>query len=72
MLRREYLSSGVNVLTNIKKISDTTQANFFQLNLSQIRGKRGKESCRGDFSSASNPLKRWLANGVLKQDLLDA
>ena len=25
-----------------------------------------------DFSIVSNPLTRWLPNGVLKQDLLEA
>ena len=34
----------------------------------------GKEENSGavDFGSVSNPLTRWLPNGVLKQDLLDA
>ena len=71
-MRREYLSSGVNVLTNSKKNSDLTKADFFQLNLSRIRGKRGKYGCGANFGSVSNPLTRWLTNGVLKQDLLDA
>ena len=31
ILRREYLSSGVNVLTNSLKISDLTKADIFQL-----------------------------------------
>ena len=72
ILRREYLSSGVNVLTNSVKISDVTKAAFFQLNIFRILGKREKSWCRVDFSSVSNPLTRWLPNGVLKQDLLDA
>ena len=42
ILRREYLSSGLNVLTNSLKISDVTKADSFQLNLSRIRGKIGK------------------------------
>ena len=33
--------SSVNVLTNIPNILDLTKADFFQLNLSQIRGKIG-------------------------------
>ena len=70
--RREYLSSGVNVLTNNLKISDVTNADIFQLNLYRIHLKIGKQWCRADFSSDSNPLTRWLPNGVLKQDLLDA
>ena len=39
IMRREYLSSEVNVLTNSLKISDVTKADFFQLNLSRIHGK---------------------------------
>ena len=38
-MRREYLSSGVNVLTYTLKISDVTKADFFQLSLSRIHGK---------------------------------
>ena len=38
----EYLSSGVNVLSNSNKIWDVTKAEIFQLNLSRIRGKIGK------------------------------
>ena len=72
MLQREYLSSGVNVLTNSLEISDVTKADILQLNLSPIHGKIGKYLCRADFSSISNPLTRWLPNGVLKQDPLDA
>ena len=33
MLSREYLSSVVNVLTNSRKISDQTEADFFALSL---------------------------------------
>ena len=40
-LQREYLLSAVNVLTNSLKISDQTNADFFQLNISQINGKIG-------------------------------
>ena len=41
MLREEYLSSVVNVLTNSVKISDQTIADFVQLNLPQIQEKLG-------------------------------
>ena len=41
-MQREYLSSGVNVLSNSKKISNVTKVDIFQLNLSRIRGKIGK------------------------------
>ena len=41
-MQQEYLSSGVNVLSNSKKISDVTKADIFQLNLTRIEGKIGK------------------------------
>ena len=71
-MQREYLSSGVNVLSNSKKISYVTKEDIFQLNLTRIGGKIGKEWCRANFSSVSNPLTRWLMNVLLKQHLLDA
>ena len=37
----EYLLWAVNVLTNSVKISDQTNADFFQLNISQMHGKIG-------------------------------
>ena len=40
-LQREYLLSAVNVLTNSLKISDQTNADFFQLNISIMHGKIG-------------------------------
>ena len=39
MLRWEYLSSVVNVLTNSVKISDQTKADFVQLDLPRIHEK---------------------------------
>ena len=72
ILRREYLTSGVNVLTNNLKISDVTKADFFELNLSRIHGKIEKELYGANSDNVSKPLIRWLTNGVLKQDLLDA
>ena len=40
-LPREYLSSGVNVLTNGLKISDITKKDFFQLKFSLSIKKLG-------------------------------
>ena len=40
-LQREYMLWAVNVLTNSVKISDQTNADFFQLNISQMHGKIG-------------------------------
>ena len=41
ILRQEYMYSAVNELTNSPNILDLTEADFFQLNLSQIHGKIG-------------------------------
>ena len=40
-MEREYLLLAVNVLTNSVKISDQTNADFFQLNISQMHGNIG-------------------------------
>ena len=40
-LQREYMLSAVNVLTNSLKISYQTNADFFQLNISQMHRKMG-------------------------------
>ena len=40
ILRREYVYSAVNVFTNRPNILDLTKADIFQLNLSQIHGKK--------------------------------
>ena len=40
-LQQEYLFWAVNVLTNSIKISDQTNADFFQLNISPMHGKIG-------------------------------
>ena len=41
MLRREYLSPVVNLLTNSVKISNQTKADFIQVDLPQIHEKIG-------------------------------
>ena len=41
MIRLEYLSSVINVLTNSVKILDQNKAGFAQLNLPQIHEKIG-------------------------------
>ena len=40
-LQREYLLWAVNVLTNSVKISDQTNADFFQLNIWQMHAEIG-------------------------------
>ena len=38
-LQREHLLSGVNDLTNSLKITNQTNKDFFQFNISQVHGK---------------------------------
>ena len=56
LLRREYLSLGVNMLTNSFKIWDTTEKEFFELKFFQNDRKIWKNYCREDFSSVSDSL----------------
>ena len=40
-MQHEYFLSAVNMLTDSLKISDQINADFFQLNISQMHGKMG-------------------------------
>ena len=42
ILRQEYLSSAVNVLADSLKVYDQSKAVFFQLNLPENHGEKGK------------------------------
>ena len=69
----EYLSSGVNMLTNSLKISDTTKTEFFELIFFQSDQKIWQKYCRADLSSDSdplNPLTCWLSISVLTRGFL--
>ena len=55
-IEREYLSSGVNMLTNSLKISDTTKTEFLQLIFFQTDQKLRLKSCRANLSSLSDAL----------------
>ena len=52
----EYLSSGLNMLINSLKISDTTKTEFFELISFQIDYKKWQKYSLADLSSLSNPL----------------
>ena len=60
LLLREYLSSGVNVLTNGLKIFDSTNTDIFELIFSQSDVKDRQNYCRADFSNVWDPLTCWL------------
>ena len=61
---------GVNVLKHSPIISDLTERDFFQLNLSDISRKLGEKRCRAGLGSVWELLTCWLRKGVLKQELL--
>ena len=61
----EYLSLGVNMLTNSLKISETTKTQFFELIFFQSDQRIWQKYCRGDLSNLSDPLTFWLSLSVL-------
>ena len=68
--QREYWSSGVNMLTNSLKMSDTSKTEFFELILFQGAQEIWQKYCRADLSSFSVHLTRWLSISVLKRGFL--
>ena len=58
---REYLSSGVNMLTNNLKIIDTTKKEFSEIILFQSDQKLWEKHCCGDLASVPNTLTCWLS-----------
>ena len=64
---REYLSSGVNMLTNSLKISDTTKTEFFELVFFQSDQKIWENYRQADLSCVSDPLTCWLSRSFLTQ-----
>ena len=70
---REYLSLGVNMLTNNLKISDTTETQFFELISFQSDRKIYRKYCCADLRSDSDPLDPltcWLSISVLTRGFL--
>ena len=55
-IEREYLSSGVHMLTNSLKILDTTKAEFFELIFFLNDKKIWHKFCRADLRSVSDTL----------------
>ena len=61
----QYLSLGVNTLTNSLKSSDTTKEEFFELLFFQSDQKIWQKYCCEALSSVSDPLTCWLSISVL-------
>ena len=61
------MSSGVNMLRNSLKISDTTKTEFAEVVLFQIDEKIWQKYHRVDLSSLSNTLTCWLSIRVWDQ-----
>ena len=56
LLRREYLWSAVNMLTNIFKTLHVTNRDFSQLNCLHSDQQIWQKWCRSDFNSVWSPL----------------
>ena len=70
LFSREYLSSGVNMLTNGLKVLDTIKTNIYKLKFSQGDGKVRQNYYPAHLGSACNTLTFSLSYGVLKCDSL--
>ena len=71
LLRREYLSSAVNRLTNSPKILHITQTDFFNLNCFHSDQWVRQRYCRSDFNSVSVRLPCYLWQGRLTEEFLE-
>ena len=58
---RNYLSSGVSMLRNSLKISDTTKKKIFKVNFFQIDQRIWQSYCCEDFSIVLETLTCWLS-----------
>ena len=68
VLRKEYLSFSVNVLTNSLKISYLTKSDYFQLNYLHSDQWIWQKCCCWDWSSVLARLPRCLLRSPLKWD----
>ena len=66
----EDRSSGVNMLTNSFKISDTTEKEILELIFFQRDRETWQKYCRGDVSGVSDTLICWLSISVLRRGFL--
>ena len=71
LLRREYFSSTVNVLTSSLKILPITKRDFSLLSCLHSYQKICQSSCRSDSDSVWHRLPSSLWKGPPKQDFLD-
>ena len=62
--------SGINMLTNSLKISDTTKTEFFELKFFQGDQKIWQNYFRLDFSSVLDSLACWLSVSFLTGEFL--
>ena len=70
LLRREYLSSAVNELTNSSKILHITKRDFFQLIFLHTDQEIIKTCCHAHFNNFWDCLPCCLSKGVLQEDFL--
>ena len=69
-LEREYLSSGVNMLTNSLKILDTIKTEFFELIFFLNDQKLWQKFCHADLIIVSDPWTFWLSISVVTRCFL--
>ena len=65
------MSSGVNMLTNSLKISDSKKADIFELISFQSDQNISQKYSRADLISLSDTLICWLSISVLTRDFFD-
>ena len=70
LLRKEYLWSAVNMLTNSTKISDINNRNIFELYFPPSNEKNWSNCCPADFSRVWDPCACWLPKDVAKRGFL--
>ena len=71
LLRKKYLLSAVNWLTNSLKILHITQRDFFNPNFFHRDQKIWSTYCRSALNSISATLRCYFSKGPLKRDFLD-
>ena len=71
LLRREYLSSAVNVLTKSLQILHITETDYFHLNCLHSDHWIWKRVCRSDLKRSSVSLPCCPTKGPLKRHFLD-
>ena len=71
LLRKEYLLSALNGLTNRPRIFHSTHRDFFNLNCHNRNKSMWWRSCPSAWNNVSADLTRYLSKDLLKRDFLN-